>query len=787
MPNKQLTAKVRIDASQAHKSLDKLIAKIKQIEAVTNKPNGGGLEKKIEKALLQQERLKQATLKTQLAESKVTAQTHKTAEAATKVQIAEERLTAQKQKTALAAERTAKNTKATNTAQRNINRDLTTANSIYGSIWQKLKGIAATYLGIMGTRAVIDTTDLLVGAQNKLNYVNSQQLGDAGYNADGTYSNATLNATQESLDKMYASSQRVRTSYQDMMGNVSKTMMLAGGAFDNNIDNAIRFQEIMAEAYAVGGASAAEMSTSMYQLTQALGSGVLQGDELRSVREGAPLAYKAIEEFAQGVLKTDESLKELAADGKITSEMVVAAIMQEGKALDKAFSQTTQTFGQTLDQIKNTALYAFQPVMKMLTNDLTEAVESGLVEKFEMLFTNVAKAIMIAFKAIELGIKWISDNWYWLQYIVYGVITALIIYLGLLAKNAIKTAVVSFVSFLLNNPFIIWIMAIALLVAALVWLLNQCSNFCEFIIQLAYIVAYAILGVLTIVLIAYLATGTLMMSVPTLIALLIIGIIAVLLAAFLSFTGQIIGCVLGAWEVIKAVVEWINNGWNNMCNNLKAWFWNAIADMLEGVEWLLNGVNKIREALGKDPVDIGEIRAKAESYESKVIDNNLNIGSAWDTGYAKGKAIGESIQDTINSYGEKLKGFVNGEGGEKEKTSLLDEMGNKLGLDFSGMTTPFPAEGAGTGYEPDYEKILNSIDGNTGDMADSMELTKEDLEYLRRIADMEWKKEFTTAEIKVEMNNANTINGESDLDGIVTKLSDKLYEELNAVANGVYA
>jgi deoxyadenosine/deoxycytidine kinase len=68
-----------------------------------------------------------------------------------------------------------------------------------------------------------------------------------------------------------------------------------------------------------------------------------------------------------------------------------------------------------------------------------------------------------------------------------------------------------------------------------------------------------------------------------------------------------------------------------------------------------------------------------------------------------------------------------------------------------------------------------------------MKLSKEDLDYLRKIAEMEWKKEFTTANIKIDMSNYNTVNGESDLDGIVTKLADKLYEEMNVVANGVYA
>ena len=52
---------------------------------------------------------------------------------------------------------------------------------------------------------------------------------------------------------------------------------------------------------------------------------------------------------------------------------------------------------------------------------------------------------------------------------------------------------------------------------------------------------------------------------------------------------------------------------------------------------------------------------------------------------------------------------------------------------------------------------------------------------------MEWKKEFTTANITVDMSNYNTINGDGNLDGIVTKLADRLYEELDSVANGVYA
>ena len=93
-----------------------------------------------------------------------------------------------------------------------------------------------------------------------------------------------------------------------------------------------------------------------------------------------------------------------------------------------------------------------------------------------------------------------------------------------------------------------------------------------------------------------------------------------------------------------------------------------------------------------------------------------------------------------------------------------------------------------TGY--DAEKLVkgvNNIDENTGKIKDTVDLAEEDLEYLRKLADMEWKKEFTTANITVDMKNNNTINNQGDLDGWLGVLSDKLYEELGMVADGVYS
>lgn len=648
--------------------------------------------------------------------------------------------------------------------------------SLVNGLTKAVRHLAGGYILLQAAKAGVTASDSITSAENKLNHLNATALGSAGYTTDASgaevYSQATLNATQQSMDKMYTSAQKVRVAYVDMMKNVSKSMTLAGDAFGGNIDNAIRFQEIMGEAYALSGASQQEMSSSMYQMIQGLGSGILQGDELRSVREGAPMAYQAIEEYAQGILKTDESLKDLAADGKITSDLVVAAILQNGEKMDKAFAKTEMTFAQAWTTIKNTALKSFEPVLQKMNDLLNSDVGQAMIDGINTAIQIVAKAFLWLFAIIEGLYTFIADNWG----IVKNVLLALAAILGTVLLVKIGQLIQSFTRLLkiAGASAATWLGAwwpLVLIIGVLIWMIikwaKSTQTACDFIYEVLMGLVWGIIGFLAFILVASLATGTLILGIPMLIGLAVIALLAILLAAFIKYTGEIIGGVLGSWEVIKAVISWISTGWQNMCNNLKGWFWNSIADMLESIDWLLKGVNKIREALGKDAVDIGAIRAKAETFESKVVENKLDINAAWEKGYTKGYGIGTDIQDKINGFGEKLKGAVNGDG--------LEEL---LGLTAL-PNTPLDV----TGINSD----LGGIKDNTGKMADSMELTEEDLAYLRNLAHMEWKKEFTTANITVDMSNYNTINGENDLDGIVTKLADKLYEEMNVVANGVYA
>ena len=248
-------------------------------------------------------------------------------------------------------------------------------------------------------------------------------------------------------------------------------------------------------------------------------------------------------------------------------------------------------------------------------------------------------------------------------------------------------------------------------------------------------------------------------------------------AVIYNIIAFIINLITGVFNFIIVSCQQIGIAFNNVWQSAKVSFWEWVSECLNGTGMIAKAVSKIAELFGLDAVAID---TKISAAKSKMLDYKTqedflagfhaveykNLGDAYNNGYQKGVAGGEWITDKFNN----LKG--------------------KLGLGSlpDPNSSNYNVGGIGNGYDPvDALKGIDGIKDNTGKIADGMDLTQDDLEYLRRIADMEWKKEYTTAEIKVEMTNNNQVNSDGDLDGIVTRLADKLYEEMNVVANGVYA
>lgn len=220
---------------------------------------------------------------------------------------------------------------------------------------------------------------------------------------DGMQSNKAL------LDMIYASANRARGSYYDMADTVAKLGTLAGEAFESN-EEMVFFAEQLNKQFKIGGASIQEQTAGMYQLTQAMASGRLQGDEFRSIMENAPMLAQAI---AQEMGVPVGKLREMSSEGAITAEVIKNALVTTAEETNEKFDSIPMTFADSMQLLSNTATKAFEPVLSML-GGITQSDEfSAGVE--------AAQAALQGFAAITYAIlAGIKGAWSGLRAVVAG-------------------------------------------------------------------------------------------------------------------------------------------------------------------------------------------------------------------------------------------------------------------------------------------------------------------------------------------------------------------------------
>lgn len=208
-----------------------------------------------------------------------------------------------------------------------------------------LRGLAGAYLGLRGIVGIGGLSDALVSNQARINLIN-----------DG------LQTTVQLQDMIYQSANRARGSYLDMQATVSKLGLLAGQAFDSNAE-LVAFTELLSKNFVIGGTSGQEQSAAMYQLTQAMASGRLQGDEYRSIIENAPLLAQSIEDYMRNVQGAVGTMKDWASEGRLTADVIKAAMFNSADEVEKRFAEMPVTWAQVWRQAQNMAIKTFQPLL----------------------------------------------------------------------------------------------------------------------------------------------------------------------------------------------------------------------------------------------------------------------------------------------------------------------------------------------------------------------------------------------------------------------------------------
>jgi len=640
--------------------------------------------------------------------------------------------------------------------QGRFNREIEEGTNEANSLMQTIKGAVAAYATIQTLSTALNLSDQLTSTTARLNLMN-----------DG------LQTTQDLQNMIYLSAERARGSYQATADAVSKLGLMAGDAFGSS-EEIIAFMEQVNKQFTIAGTEAAGIDAAMLQLTQAMGSGVLRGEEYNSILEQAPNIIQAIADYME---VPKGQLKDMAAEGQITADIVKAAMFAAADDTNAKFESMPKTFSQIWTSFQNTALMAFQPVLQRM-NEIANS------EAFQQFVNNAIEGLsMVAGVALEIfdllvGVAGaVADNWSWLSPIIYGVAAALAVYYGWqLAVNAIN-AITKGIHIAMAVAQMIHAAATGALTAATAAEiaaqngLNAALYACPIVWIIVLIIALIALFYAAVAAVNKFAgtsvSATGIICGAFMVALAFIGNI------FVALWNLVVDVFVLIYNLVATVANFIGNVFTDPIGAVCRLFFDLADTVLGILQALASAIDAIfgsnlagsvqgwRDSLGgwvDDTFGKGdEVMAKMNADDMKL--GRFEYGAAWDAGYSFGEGIDESIAnfDPSSLFDTNVPGA--------DDYANLSDYGSGIG-------------GIGSG--------VDDIAGNTGKIADGMEITEEDLKYLRDIAEQEAVNRFTTAEITIEQTNHNTVSGKMDLDGVVDGLTGAVNEAADIIAEGVH-
>lgn len=568
--------------------------------------------------------------------------------------------------------------------------------------------MVGAYASFQGMQKLFNLSDTAVQTTARLSFiVDDKESEDAVANLE---------------EKIMASAERSRASYQTTADAVAKLGMQAGKAFGNN-DELIAFTELLNKSFVLAGTSAQGVDSVMLQMTQAMAAGKLQGEELNAILDNAQPIVANIQKYLEEVQNIDASnIKKLASEGVLTADVIKNAMFYASKDIEEDFKSMPMTWSQVWNGVMND-LYKFsQPVLKV--------------------------------------ISFLAQNWSILEPIVLGVTTAIGLYTA------------------------------ALLVAKGVQMASNIAKTIGTIASIAHGAAItAEMTATTGMTSAQLAFNAALYACPlTWILLIIIAIIAVVYAVVaainkvtdstISATGMIVGVLATAgaflWNLILGAVDLVL-GVVNLLWNRFAMFANFFSNFLN------DPIASVIHLFGDMADSVLGILETIASAMDKVFGSNMaGAVQGWRSG------LNSLVETAANKYGN----------GSYEK--VVDEL--NMTSETFGLNRWAYGDAYNTGYgwgeglgdsvadAFDTDSLLGNVATtaeNTGKVADALDITNEDLKYLKDLAERDVINRFTTAEIKVDMTNHNNIGNNMDLDGIVEYLVIGVNEAMAVAAEGV--
>lgn len=641
--------------------------------------------------------------------------------------------------------------------QGRFNQEINEGTNQADGLMNTIKGAVAAYVSIQSVGKALNISDELVQTTSRLNMMND-----------------SVQTTEELVNMVYAAAQDARGSFSEMADVVARFGNNAKDAFGSS-EEVVAFAGLIQKQMTIAGASTTEASAAMLQLSQALGSGVLRGDELNSIFEQAPNLIGNIADYLDVPIG---QIREMASEGELSADIVKAAIFAAADDINAKFEEMPMTWGQVWQSMQNTAIMAFRPVLQRL-NDIADS------EAFQA-FVNDAVDAMAVLASIMLDIfdlvgqvgGFIADNWSIISPIVLGVAAAMGIYTAALIANNVAQGISAAVKGI--AAFQASVHAAALMLESGATFTATAAQYGLNAALLACPITWIIMLIIALIAIIFAVCNAIakMTGVANSGFGVMTGGVNVVIQFFKNLGLSVANIALGIGSAIGALASNMMTAFNNAICSVQAWFYDLMSTAC-GV------IASIAEALNALPFvefDYSGIVSAADAYAAK---SSAAAGNKED--YA---SISEAFSSGMSTFDTFQNGWATDafNAGVSWGDGIADKVSNFSLSDIFGSTElPNPEDYTSMLQDTGVAGNLDNIASDTGSISDAMDITEEDLKYLRDIAEQEAVNRYTVAEINIDQSGMqNTIKSGDDLDGFMSGLTDSVNEAVDSITEGVH-